>query len=82
MFFFQGDSPTSGSTSTSLQHRRQISGYINNHRTVPPITSATPPRRSSTSEQQLVSAIHRLSLTKPTTMINNDNTTVQSPTKA
>ncbi len=79
--FITGDSPTSVSTSTSLQHRRQISGYVNNHRSVPPITSTTPPRRSSTSEQQLISAIHRLSFSKPTTMINNDNTDVQSPTK-
>jgi len=76
-----GDSPTSVSTSTSVQHRRQISGFVNNHRSVPPITSSTPPRRSSTSEQQLVSATHRLSLTKPTAMINNDNTSIQSPTK-
>jgi hypothetical protein len=77
----QGDSITSVSTSTSLQHRRQISGFVNNHRSVPPITSTTPPRRSSTNEQQLMSATQRLSLTKPITMINHDNTTIQSPTK-
>jgi hypothetical protein len=80
-YCFTGDSPTSVSTSTSAQQRRQISGYVNNHRPVPPIISATPPRRSSTSEQQLTSAVQRLSLTKVTAMINNDNRDVQSPTK-
>jgi hypothetical protein len=80
-YCFTGDSPTSVSTSISAQHRRQISGYVNNHRPVPAITSATPPRRSSTSEQQLTPAAQRLSLTKITAMINNDNTDVQSPTK-
>jgi hypothetical protein len=75
------DSPTSVSTSASIQHRRQISGYVNNHRSVPSLTNATPPRRSSTSEQQLVSATHRLSLGNPITMINNDNIEIQSPTK-
>jgi hypothetical protein len=45
------------------------------------MTSGSPPRRSSTNEQQFVPATHRLSLGKAVTMINNDNTDVQNPTK-
>jgi hypothetical protein len=65
-----------GDSTSTGQHRRQISGFVNNHRPVPSITSSTPPRRSSTTEQQLISAIQRLSFSKPT--INND---MNSPTK-
>ncbi|CAF2740586.1 unnamed protein product [Rotaria sp. Silwood2] len=75
------DSVTSLSTSTSLQqHRHQISGFVNNHRLVPAVTSSIPPQKSSLNEQQLVSPTQRPSLGKPTTMINN-NTDIQSPTK-
>ncbi|UJR13826.1 hypothetical protein I4U23_000837 [Adineta vaga] len=73
------DSPTS----TNLQqNRRHISGAINSHRSVPPLTSHTPPRRSSNNEQQIFSATQRLNLGKPTTIMNNDHNNIQSPTKA
>ncbi|CAF4085128.1 unnamed protein product, partial [Rotaria sordida] len=78
------DSATSLSTSTSLQqHRHQISGFVNNHRPIPAVTCSIPSRKSSTSEQQLVSTAQRLSLSKPTTIINNNNNNIdmQSPTK-
>ncbi|CAF3306701.1 unnamed protein product [Rotaria socialis] len=80
------DSVTSLSISTSLpksqQHRQQISGFINNHRPVPSMTSSTPIRKSSTSEQQVASTTtHRSSVGKPTTLINHNNTDSQSPTK-
>ncbi|CAF1006169.1 unnamed protein product [Rotaria sp. Silwood1] len=76
------DSVTSLSTSASLQqHRHQISGFVNNHRPVPAVTASIPPQKSSTSEQQFISAAQRLSLSKPTAITNNNNTDIQSPTK-
>ncbi|CAF4812567.1 unnamed protein product, partial [Rotaria socialis] len=52
-------------TTGQQQYRREISGFVNNHRPVPPITSSTPPRRSSTTtEQQLISVAQRPSLSK------------------
>ena len=78
---FSGDSPTSASTTNSTHHRRQITGYVNNHRPVPPMTTATPPRRSSINEQPVTSAAHRLSLSKKITTMNNETTEIQSPTK-
>lgn len=80
-YTFSGDSPTSASTSHSTQHRRQITGYVNNHRPVPPMTTATPPRRSSINEQPITSAAHRLSFTKKITAMNNEPIEIHSPTK-
>jgi hypothetical protein len=76
LFLITGDS-----ISTGQQHRREISGFVNNHRPVPPIASYTPPRRLSTTEQQLISVAQRLSLSKKTPLINNDNVEVNSPIK-
>ncbi len=61
------------------QHRREISGYVNNHRTVPSMTSNTPPRRSSIPEQRIISVAKRFSLNKQNLMINNVD--MNSPAK-
>ncbi|CAF4413258.1 unnamed protein product, partial [Rotaria magnacalcarata] len=46
------------------------------------MTSSTPIRKSSTSEQQVASTTtHRSSVGKPTTLINHNNTDTQSSTK-
>ncbi|CAF0775519.1 unnamed protein product, partial [Adineta ricciae] len=74
----KADSPT---TSNFQQNRRLISGAVNSHRSVQPLTSNTPPRRSSNSEQQILSAAQRLSLGKPTTIMNNEHADIQSPTR-
>ncbi|CAF3881392.1 unnamed protein product [Rotaria sp. Silwood2] len=63
------------------QYRREISGFVNNHRPVPPITNSTPQRKSSTTDQQLISVAQRLSLTKQTSIINNDNADINSSNK-
>ncbi|CAF4654823.1 unnamed protein product, partial [Rotaria socialis] len=66
-------------TTGQQQYRREISGFVNNHRPVPPITSSTPPRRSSTTtEQQLISVAQRPSLSKQAPIINNDNGEISS----
>ncbi|CAF2145170.1 unnamed protein product [Rotaria magnacalcarata] len=73
-----GDSITTG----QQQYRREISGFVNNHRPVPPITSSTPPGRSSiTTEQQLISVAQRPSLSKQAPIINNENGEISSPNK-
>ena len=54
------------------QHRREISGYVNNHRPVPPVTSMAPPRRASASEVQ------RLSLNKENPTINDEYVQVKN----
>ncbi|CAF0740537.1 unnamed protein product [Rotaria sp. Silwood1] len=63
------------------QYRREISGFVNNHRPVPSITNSTPPGRSSTTEQQLISVAQRLSLTKQPSIISNDNGDINSLNK-
>jgi len=53
---------------------------VNNHRSIPPITSASPPRRSSITEQQTMSIPPQsLNLTKSIPIHHNDNSDVQSP---
>ncbi|CAF4647576.1 unnamed protein product, partial [Rotaria magnacalcarata] len=69
-------------TTGQQQYRREISGFVNNHRPVPPITSSTPPGRSSiTTEQQLISVAQRPSLSKQAPIINNENGEISSPNK-
>ena len=53
-------------------HRRQISGFVNNHRPVPPMTSSTPPQRSSVTEQQLFEQNHRAHSHYSTPMANEN----------
>lgn len=53
-------------------YRREIIGYVNNHRPIPPLTSHTPPRKTSATEQQLISVAQRLSLSKQNPIINHD----------
>ncbi|CAF1041957.1 unnamed protein product [Adineta steineri] len=62
-------------------NRRHISGTVNSHRSVPPLTSSTPPRRLSNTEQQILTATHRLNLGKQIKMIDNDSIDMESPTK-
>ena len=46
------------------EHRREISGFISNHRPIPSQTNQVPVRKSSNIEQQLISVAQRLSLHK------------------
>ncbi|CAF0727311.1 unnamed protein product [Rotaria sordida] len=75
--FVQRDSISKG----QQQYRREITGFVNNHRPVPPIINSTPPRKSSTTDQQLISVAQRLSLTKQPSIINNDNADINSSSK-
>lgn len=69
LFLITGDSIAA----SQQQYRREISGFVNNHRPVPSASSNTPPRRSSTTDQQQVSVVQRPSLTKQNSIINKDN---------
>ncbi|UJR33380.1 hypothetical protein I4U23_020828 [Adineta vaga] len=62
---------------TNDQHRREISGFVNNHRPIPSQINQTPPRKSSNIEQQLISVAKRLSLHKQ----YDENIEMNSPTK-
>ncbi|CAF1260894.1 unnamed protein product [Adineta steineri] len=79
--FVQRDSITKDHRQQQQQHRREISGFVNNHRPVPFIPNNTPPRRQSDTEQQLISVAQRLSLSKQASIINNDNVEINSPPK-
>ncbi|CAF1099568.1 unnamed protein product [Adineta ricciae] len=46
------------------EHRREICGFISNHRPIPSQTNQVPVRKSSNIEQQLISVAQRLSLHK------------------
>lgn len=60
-FFIPGDSNPDQQT-----HRRQISGYVNHHRPLPP-------RQSSTTEPQ------RSSISQQNSVVHNDQTDLNSP---
>jgi hypothetical protein len=76
------DRPTSFSPPVDQQqaHRRQISGFVNNHRPVPTMTSSTPPQRSSVTEQHLLELNHRVNLHHAPSMLNeNPEVELRSP---
>jgi hypothetical protein len=66
----------------SHPHRRQITGFINNHRSTPSMTSNVPFQRTSTSEQQLIALGHRFNHPTTAPIANaNDESDLECPTR-
>ena len=89
-FLLAGDSPSTSLAfaTPKYEHRRQITGFINNHRPVPSMTSSTPPQRSSVIEPAVPSppaplptSTHRANLHNFPAMVDTNTMDRHSPAR-